>query len=90
MATAVAERTETAAAGTNGKAPGMGRGGGSWGGGRRAGCGNQGAQDAGGGVCPDAARTAGKLEEVAAKAGVTPQVWVRDHLAGLWGVCCLR
>jgi hypothetical protein len=28
----------------------------------------------------------GRLEEVAAQAGVTPQVWVRDHLAGLWGV----
>jgi hypothetical protein len=28
----------------------------------------------------------GKLEEVAAKAGVTPQVWVRDHLAQEFGV----
>jgi hypothetical protein len=28
----------------------------------------------------------GRLEEVAAKAGVTPQVWVRDHLAREWGV----
>jgi hypothetical protein len=28
----------------------------------------------------------GRLEEVAAASGVTPQVWVRDHLAGLWGI----
>jgi hypothetical protein len=28
----------------------------------------------------------GKLEEVAAASGVTPQVWVRDHLAGMWGI----
>jgi hypothetical protein len=94
MATAVAERAETAApagaetgAGTNGKAP--------------VGSAPGGAVTAAGG--PLAAKTKapktlagvyvqtppelrGKLEEVAAKAGVTPQVWVRDHLAGLWGI----
>jgi hypothetical protein len=90
MATAVAERTETAGgagAGTNGKAP--------------AGTGGA-APAASGGGAPAAETKApktlagvyvqtppelrGKLEEVAAQAGVTPQVWVRDHLAGLWGV----
>jgi hypothetical protein len=90
MATAVAEKTETAgvpSAGTNGKAP--------------AGTGAPAAPGAAGGA-PAAETKApktlagvyvqtppelrGKLEEVAAKAGVTPQVWVRDHLAQEFGV----
>jgi hypothetical protein len=83
MATAVAERTETAgapAAGTNGKAPG-------------------GAVTAGAPAAETKApktlagvyvqtppELRGRLEEVAAQAGVTPQVWVRDYLAGMWGI----
>jgi hypothetical protein len=87
MATAVAERAETVAAeapaaGTNGKAPG-------------------GAVTAAGGPLAAETKAPktlagvyvqtppelrGKLEEVAAKAGVTPQVWVRDHLAQEFGV----
>jgi type III secretory pathway component EscV len=90
MATAVAERTETAGgagAGTNGKAP----------------TGTGGAAPAASGGGASAAETKapktlagvyvqtppelrGKLEEVAAQAGVTPQVWVRDHLAQEFGV----
>jgi hypothetical protein len=85
MATAVAEQAETAAVeapGTNGKAPG-------------------GAVTAAGGPLAAETKAPktlagvyvqtppelrGKLEEVAAKAGVTPQVWVRDHLAQEFGV----
>jgi hypothetical protein len=90
MATAVAERTETAeatGAGTNGKAP-QGTGGAAAGqvpvGGA---AGETKAPKTLAGVyvqTPPELR--GKLEEVAAKAGVTPQVWVRDHLAQEFGV----
>jgi hypothetical protein len=93
MATAVAERTETVEAGTNGKAPA---------GSALVGA-PVGAAPAGAGGGSPAAETKapktlagvyvqtppelrGRLEEVAAKAGVTPQVWVRDHLAREFGV----
>jgi hypothetical protein len=87
MATAVAERTETAGAvGTNGRAPA--------GGGVAAGQ-VPGAAPAAETKAPKTLagvyvqtppELRGKLEEVAAKAGVTPQVWVRDHLAQEFGV----
>jgi type III secretory pathway component EscV len=88
MATAVAERTETvgaAGAGPNGKAP--------------VGSAPAGQVPAGGTAAETKApktlagvyvqtppELRGKLEEVAAKAGVTPQVWVRDHLAQEFGI----
>jgi hypothetical protein len=89
MATAVAERTETVAgAGTNGKAP--------------AGTEGVAPAGQVPGAAPAAETKApktlagvyvqtppelrGKLEEVAAQAGVTPQVWVRDHLAQEFGI----
>lgn len=90
MATTVAERTETAAgaeapaAGTNGKVAAS-----------AAASGAAGAAPAAETKAPKTLagvyvqtppELRGKLEEVAAQAGVTPQVWVRDHLAGLWGV----
>jgi hypothetical protein len=84
MATAVAERTETVEAGTNGKAPvgaaPAGAGGGSPAAETKA------PKTLAGVYVQTPPELRGKLEEVAAQAGVTPQVWVRDHLAGLWGV----
>jgi hypothetical protein len=88
MATAVAERTETAeAAGTNGKASG---------GAVTVGAGQvPGAAPAAETKAPKTLagvyvqtppELRGKLEEVAAASGVTPQVWVRDHLAQEFGV----
>jgi hypothetical protein len=85
MATAVAERTETAEAGTNGKAPaGVGAPAG-WGGGAAA-AETKAPKTLAGVYVQTPPELRGKLEEVAAKAGVTPQVWVRDHLAQEFGV----
>jgi hypothetical protein len=75
MATAVAERTETAA-GTNGKAPAE----------AAPAAETKAPKTLAGVYVQTPPELRGKLEEVAAKAGVTPQVWVRDHLAGLWGI----
>jgi hypothetical protein len=86
-ATAVAERTETAgaagatAADTNGKVVGVGQ----------APAGPPAAEakapkTLAGVYVQTPPELRGKLEEVAAQAGVTPQVWVRDHLAQEFGV----
>jgi hypothetical protein len=87
MATAVAERAETAAgaaeapaAGTNGKAPAGQVPGGAPAAETKA------PKTLAGVYVQTPPELRGRLEEVAAQAGVTPQVWVRDHLAGLWGV----
>jgi hypothetical protein len=73
MATAVAERTETAAAGTNGKAPAEAA--------SAPAAETKAPKTLAGVYVQTPPELRGKLEEVAAKAGVTPQVWVRDHLA---------
>jgi hypothetical protein len=82
MATAVAERTETAGAGTNGKAPA----GTASGGVGQVPAETKAPKTLAGVYVQTPPELRGRLEEVAAQAGVTPQVWVRDHLAGLWGV----
>jgi hypothetical protein len=92
MATAVAERTETvgaAGAGPNGKAP-VGAGAASSGAGQVPAGGTAAETKApktlAGVYVQTPPELRGKLEEVAAKAGVTPQVWVRDHLAQEFGI----
>jgi hypothetical protein len=86
MATAVAEKVEAVEAGTNGKAPvGLAPAGTGAGGGAPA-AETKAPKTLAGVYVQTPPELRGKLEEVAAQAGVTPQVWVRDHLAGLWGV----
>jgi hypothetical protein len=90
MATAVAERTETPAeAGTNGKAP-AGAGSASSGGGQvpagAPAAETKAPKTLAGVYVQTPPELRGRLEEVAAQAGVTPQVWVRDHLAQEFGV----
>jgi hypothetical protein len=82
MATAVAERTETAGAGTNGKVVGAPAGGA----GGAAAAETKAPKTLAGVYVQTPPELRGKLEEVAAQAGVTPQVWVRDLLAQEFGV----
>jgi hypothetical protein len=88
MATAVAERTEAAGAeaGTNGKAPVGAAPAGTGAGGGASAADTKAPKTLAGVYVQTPPELRGRLEEVAAKAGVTPQVWVRDHLAGLWGI----
>jgi hypothetical protein len=82
MATTVAEQAETAAgAGTNGKVADAGQVPGTV-----PAAETKAPKTLAGVYVQTPPELRGKLEEVAAKYGVTPQVWVRDHLAQEFGV----